>query len=328
MLRVLMYHRVDDPAATGHLDPALISATPEDFRVQMTHLARWYRPVSLEEVEMAFAEGKRLPRRAVHITFDDGYRDFREVAWPILKELGIPTTLFVATAYPGSAERSFWWDRLHRALDIGPEDGWRREVLRVATERGVTTVDAGWAGYDAREILRHLPHDDMERLVDLVCRGKAVDVGRPIHADILDWSELRELGDEGVDFGAHTRHHVALSRVGPERIRREIRGSLDDMERELGVRPRSLAYPYGMWNRGVARIAADEGCVLGFTCEHGLNRLGDADPLGLRRSAITKRTSPTVFTVRMLPWFARIERLRDRGDGRLRHRADDRLVPV
>lgn len=326
MLRVLTYHRVDDAAATGHLDPALVSATPEDFRVQMTHLARWYQPVSLDEVTVAFTEGEPLPRRAVHITFDDGYRDFREVAWPILKELGIPVTLFVATAYPGEGERSFWWDRLHRARHEGSGEAWLREVLRVATERGVTTVDTGWAGYDAREILRHLPHDEMEYLVDLMCRDSGVDIERPANASILDWSELRALRDEGVAFGAHTRHHVALSRVGPERIRREIRGSLDDMERELGVRPRSLAYPYGMWNHVVARIAAEEGCVLGFTCEHGLNRRGDTDPLQLRRSSITKRTSPTVFTVRMLPWFARIERIRHRTVDRLRHHTAAGLV--
>lgn len=314
MLRVLTYHRVDDPAANGHLDPALVSATPEDFRAQMIHLARWYRPVSLDEVAAAFLHGEPLPKRAVHITFDDGYRDFRDVAWPILKELGIPVTLFVATAYPGNHERSFWWDRLHRSLGGWTTDHWRREVLKVATAGGIDAADGPWVGSGAREMLRHLPHEEMERLVDRMCRESGARAEAPAQPSVLDWSELRELADEGVAFGAHTRNHVSLCQVDADRIRREIRGSLDDLENELGTRPRSLAYPFGMWNPTVRRIAAEEGCVLGFTCDDGLSRPGETDPLGLCRSGITRRTSPAVFTLRMLPWFAMIDRWRHRTD--------------
>lgn len=312
MLRVLTYHRVDEPLANRHLDPALISATPEDFRAQMTHLARWYRPVSLDEVARSFLGAEPLAKRAVHITFDDAYRDFRDVAWPILKELGIPVTLFIATAYPGERERTFWWDRLHRAGKGGVSDRWRRRILDLATERG--GGDEPWVGSGVREMLRHLPHEEVERLVDLICRESGVDIEAPAEPSTLDWAELRELADEGVSFGAHTRHHVSLCRVDEESTRREIRGSLDDIEQELGVRPRSLAYPYGLWNPTVTRIAAEEGCLLGFTCEDGLNRPGEASPLHLRRSSITRRTSPTIFALRMLPWFAMVDRWRHRGE--------------
>jgi hypothetical protein len=67
-----------------------------------------------------------------------------------------------------------------------------------------------------------------------------------------------------------------------------------------------------MYDRTVTRIAAEEGCMLGFTCDDGLSRPGLTDPLQLQRTNITMRTSPAVFALRMLPWFVEIDRLRHR----------------
>src|SRR5688572_8302859 len=99
LLRALMYHRVADAADRPDLATSLISATPADFRAQMEHLVAHYRPVSAHEVLDSFELGRALPPRSVLVTFDDGYRDFAEHAWPILKHLGIPVVLFVPTAY-------------------------------------------------------------------------------------------------------------------------------------------------------------------------------------------------------------------------------------
>src|SRR6185437_4555254 len=86
------------------------------FERQMRALASWARPVSLEQMLAA-----SLPRRAVTVTFDDAYADFAECAWPVLRRYGIPVTLFVPTAYPGSPDTRFWWDRLHAALECASE---------------------------------------------------------------------------------------------------------------------------------------------------------------------------------------------------------------
>jgi hypothetical protein len=72
-----------------------------------------------------------------------------------------------------------------------------------------------------------------------------------------------------------------------------------------------------MCNATVARIAAEEGCALGFTGEDGLNRPGTVDPLRMRRSNITMRTSAQVFAIRMLPWCADLDRWRHRHDREL-----------
>jgi peptidoglycan/xylan/chitin deacetylase (PgdA/CDA1 family) len=315
MLRVITYHRFGNPADTPDLDPALVSATPETFVRQMEHLRRWYRPLALSDIIKAFRTGQPLPNRSVHVTVDDAYRDFREVAWPVLRRLEIPVTVFVPTAFPGQKLRSFWWDRLHRA-DVERATSWSKRL------EGVVTLDRGTGNgvtHKAmlRDVLRRLPPEMAETIMSEACVDVDSADGAELPAQaslgaVLSWDELRELQDEGVTFGAHTQHHVALPVVDLASIRQEIRRSLDDLTRELGEGPWSIAYPYGMCNPTVARIAEEEGCMLGFTCEDGLNRPGFTDPLRLRRSNITPRTSPPVFAIRMLPWCASIDRWRHR----------------
>jgi peptidoglycan/xylan/chitin deacetylase (PgdA/CDA1 family) len=314
MLRVITYHRIGDSAATPDLDPQLVSATPEAFERQMEHLRRWYEPLELSDIIEAFGTGRPLPNRSVHVTVDDAYRDFSEIAWPILKRLEIPVTVFVPTAFPGDEVRSFWWDRLHRAGIDSASTTWSKRLESVGAVAGVSNGPPGKG--ELRDLLRRLPPEMTESIMDEACHETmtasedgAVATRR---AAVLSWHELRELRDEGVTFGAHTRHHVALPYVDLASIRQEIRRSLEDLTRELGSGSWAIAYPYGMCNATVARIAEEEGCVLGFTCEDGLNRPGFTDPLRLRRSNITPRTTPPVFAIRMLPWCARIDRWRHR----------------
>jgi len=116
LLRVLTYHRIDEPDARPELDPALISATPETFDEQMEYVASRYRVVSMPELLEARRSGAMLPPRSVMVTVDDAYCDFESHAWPILKKYRIPVTLFVPTGYPDRPDRAFWWDRLHQAV--------------------------------------------------------------------------------------------------------------------------------------------------------------------------------------------------------------------
>jgi peptidoglycan/xylan/chitin deacetylase (PgdA/CDA1 family) len=300
MLRILKYHRIASPDTSPHLDPALVSATPESFRNQMEHLAGRYAPVSLRQVVEAFTGGAPLPRGAVHVTFDHGYRDFGETAWPILRELGIPVTLFVPTAYPGCAGREFWWDRVRRAMvagrlaHAGPSPG----TLALAPDR---PLHGPAAIGSARELLEDLPHDEAEELADRICAAAAVPRA-PEDRRVLSWHELRVLGREGVTFGSHTHHHVSLPAVGEARRRWEIRRSLDDLHRDLHMEDAALSYPYGAVDDDVIRVAREEGCVLGFTGQEGVNRPGTTDPMRLMRIPITPATGAVLFPIRLLPW--------------------------
>src|SRR5690606_3680562 len=115
LLRVLTYHRVDEPGAGVY---PRIMVPPREFARQMQYVASRYNVIAMQDLVRFVEEGRPLPPRPILITFDDAYVDFAENAWPILRQLGLPATLFVPTAFPDHPERVFWWDRLYQALAL------------------------------------------------------------------------------------------------------------------------------------------------------------------------------------------------------------------
>jgi peptidoglycan/xylan/chitin deacetylase (PgdA/CDA1 family) len=92
-------------------------------------------------------------------------------------------------------------------------------------------------------------------------RGRG-DPGIPV-LPLLDWDALGRLRDAGVTLGAHSRSHPRLSRCGAEELRIELAFAADEIERQLGERPRGFAYPYGDVTAPVAEAAAS---VYGWAC--------------------------------------------------------------
>jgi peptidoglycan/xylan/chitin deacetylase (PgdA/CDA1 family) len=306
VLRVLTYHRVLDPAAAAGWNPSPVSATPGGFEAQVRHLARSYRPVSANEVIDALWDGPALPARAVLVTFDDAYRDFGEVAWPILRRHGVPAVLCVPTAYPDHPEREFWWDRLWRAFA-----GARRPSVR--TPLGTLPLGPASLRATARAVqaaVRALPPDEAREWVDRMCDETGY--REPPRGHVLGWDELRELDREGVALAAHTRTHPALTRLPPDEARAEIRGSRDDLERETGRAPQVFAYPYGDHDDAVAGLVRDENFAMALTCLDGHNDLAATDPMRLCRTNVTLRTTPLLFRIRLFRLAAYADRWRHR----------------
>jgi peptidoglycan/xylan/chitin deacetylase (PgdA/CDA1 family) len=308
VLRVLTYHRVVDPADSSAARSAGVSATPADFDMQMRHLARRYRVLSADEVLAARRAERPLPARAVLVTFDDGYRDFGDVAWPILRRYRLPVTAFVPTAYPDRPDLEFWWDRLDRVFRL--TSSMVLEVPPLGRLRLDTHESRAEALRNVEAHLKEIPHTDAMRMVEQIC-AQLGDAGAPA-ARVLGWSELRELANDGVTLAPHTRTHPALSRLPAEEARAEIRGSRDDLRREIGETLPIFAYPFGAHDDGVVRLMREEGFELALTCIDGHNRLASTDPLRLRRTNITRRTTPLVFRVRLHPIGAYVDRWRHR----------------
>ena len=284
---VLTYHRVDDEGARAWLYPPLLSATPRGFEEQMAALARHHRPITLAELLAANRGEGRLPSRAVLVTFDDAYRDFRDNAWPILTRLGIPATLFVPTAYPDAPERAFWWDRVWQAVTAAP----RHRALRspVGALHLRTEDDRRVAARALVEHYKSLPHAVALREVDALCTNAPPP---PTTSDVLGWAELRTLHGEGLNVAPHSRTHPLLTRLSGGEAQSEIDGSRRDLTREVGEQTFTgvFAYPAGAHDAATRRVVSDLGIELAFTTERGINRLGEADPLALRRINVGLRS--------------------------------------
>jgi peptidoglycan/xylan/chitin deacetylase (PgdA/CDA1 family) len=102
-LRIFLYHRVTN-------DHDELAVTPEAFRAQMEMMLRaGATPTALDEALVALEEG--APGQHVCVTFDDGYHDNLDYAIPVLRDLGIPATIFVPTAVIDGAARLYWYDK-------------------------------------------------------------------------------------------------------------------------------------------------------------------------------------------------------------------------
>lgn len=121
---ILMYHRISE-AVPGYSFPTL-NVTPQRFREQLSGLIqRGYEPWPLRRVLQAQSDNTSIPRNAFVVTFDDGYGNNYTQAWPILKELNVPATIFLTTAYldtkvpfPFEVWSAAWDTRV-------PHDSWR-----------------------------------------------------------------------------------------------------------------------------------------------------------------------------------------------------------
>lgn len=295
MLRIVAYHRIAEFQSNPAVDDRSISATPSAFRDQMQHIAKHYRCISMPELLEAIEKRAPLPRKSVLITFDDGYCDFVDIAWPILKKLGLPATMFVPTAFPDHPERVFWPDKLYQAFC-----GTCRMRLADTPLGPISLLTPEERQHGLRALQNYIAtvaHEEAMRLVDYVCAELVeTKIGG---GSVLSWNQLRQLARDGVTIGSHSRTHPILTQIAPEEVREEIRSSQEDLKRELGAALPILCYPNGNHNESVAAILKREGIRLAFTTIPSRDDLNATNLLRLGRTCITPRSSLAIFRARL-----------------------------
>jgi peptidoglycan/xylan/chitin deacetylase (PgdA/CDA1 family) len=93
-----MYHYISQPPAGADVYRRDLSVAPERFAEHMRYLrGAGYTSVTLDDLLYALAQGRPLPPKPIILTFDDGYADNFEYAFPILRENGFVGTFFIMT---------------------------------------------------------------------------------------------------------------------------------------------------------------------------------------------------------------------------------------
>jgi peptidoglycan/xylan/chitin deacetylase (PgdA/CDA1 family) len=248
---------------------------------------------------LRFLRGEaRLPPNPVMVTFDDGYRDNREHALPILRRHGIPGLFFVSSGYV-DRRRLFWWDRIRYLV--------RHATVAVA-RMGYPTdlvlpVEADPAGV-TRAVLRLVKtcHGlDLERFLDELGRALGVPWDgalerRLADAHVMTWDDVRALHAAGMGIGSHTRTHRVLDTLDPSALRDELVGSRLDIERAIRARVSAISYPVGRPIRGLPlleRAVRTAGYDVGFAVEDRANPLVRLarDPFNVARRSLDGATS-------------------------------------
>jgi peptidoglycan/xylan/chitin deacetylase (PgdA/CDA1 family) len=119
---ILMYHYLSVPPADADRFRLDLSVTPDHFREQLAWLkAQGYETISLYQLLSALNTGSpALPERPIILTFDDGYADNYQYAFPLLKEYGYTATFFILTDVTDRSEPGYLtWEMLREMSDAG-----------------------------------------------------------------------------------------------------------------------------------------------------------------------------------------------------------------
>jgi peptidoglycan/xylan/chitin deacetylase (PgdA/CDA1 family) len=238
--RIFIYHRFS-------AKPENRTLAADTFRKQMLLLKERCEVLTLAELFARRDSGGSKPTAV--ITVDDGYRDFFDIAFPILRDLGLRATVFVTTGFI-DGRLLLWPDRIRALLESSP-----RRVLRLA---GVAWQDQEIKLRDAREC-EAAWHQLADQLLfatnqqrELAITELAAALGSPAHTpdlsrfEAMTWAQLQQLSTAGFEIGDHSATHPYLPSMTDDEAMQDLGSSKTQLEQMLGIRVRSFAYPNGL----------------------------------------------------------------------------------
>ena len=274
------------------------------FMEQLAYLARCYRVLPVDAAIAALRAG-RLAEPTACITFDDGYRNNLTIGLPILRELGLPATIYLATGLIGTDAR-LWTTRLELAFADTSVDRVDLGAIGMGVERlGHPQRDAAARarlGYRVKERLKSRPA--LERLTLVAEVLAALDARAPDDGGdfaFMDWDQVAQMGATGlVTFGGHTVHHEIVSRLDDEAVEHEISASVE-RARATGYGSETFAYPNGGvddFDERAASALGRTGISTAFTTIDGLNA-ATTPPYAMRRVVVGADMSFDAFRLRV-----------------------------
>ncbi|HEU5398880.1 MAG TPA: polysaccharide deacetylase family protein [Gammaproteobacteria bacterium] len=275
---ILGYHRVVEDFrehAGISIAPMLIGL--RTLEQQLDWLGRRYRFVDLGDAARVAASGSQEGTPVAAVSFDDGYRDVYEFAFPLLRRKGIPFAVFVITDFVGTPKlqahdelylllsKAFaaWEEPRHklaallRDLDVD-ESALTKEVTRRDEAFSLTRV-----------LLNQLSQKQLQLVMDAlrVTLDPANDRAGEFRS--LDWGQIIALHKAGVTIGSHTCSHALLTNEPHQKALREARDSRAILEQRLGTGVEHFAYPDGRFNREALGVVEEAGYRYAYTtCAH------------------------------------------------------------
>lgn len=243
-LTILLYHGVDKNRRKF--------LSPSNFEKQIRYIKKNYNILSLKDAIKGL-KNNNLPHRSLVITFDDGYKNIHDFAFPILRTHGVPATVFLATDFVDK-KSPLWTDRVEYSMNNIKETN------------------------ELKEGLKALPEDKKMEKIEKIERKSGRFLGnfsgnKDIYAP-LSWEETNEMRKEKINFGAHGESHAVLTKISPGKAKEEIKNSKELIREKVGDISNVFAYPNGQKNDfddNIKKIIKEENFEAALTTVTGLN---------------------------------------------------------
>lgn len=291
---ILAYHRVVSRVVEAEQDSiyGLVIST-ESFARHLEIVRAQYEVLTMDEAVLALRGERRLTRTAAVITFDDGYRDVYENAWPVLQRMGLPAVVYVPTAFIGTNQifdhdRLYWliWQARSNSIDL-------RKPLEDA---GLAPQQAAWICTSRQlarvaDVLNYRPLEHRQKIIErLETELQDMITPYPASYELMTWEMVREMNAGGISFGAHSDRHLILTLEAEATVEQEIRRSKQTLETQLHQHIHHFAYPNGYFTPAIKTRLAQAGFASSVTTQTTVARRGD-DLLALGRISLCEEST-------------------------------------
>jgi peptidoglycan/xylan/chitin deacetylase (PgdA/CDA1 family) len=208
------------------------------------------------------AASRRRPRLA--LTFDDGWKDNYETAFPLSRKHGIRFTIFICPQMITRRE-GFWTETIGGLWATAHRAGKADLISALCGAESSRSADA------LIESLKHISAKDREARIDQLQSALAAYTERAGTAkeQLLTWPDVKEMAAAGISFGSHTNTHAILTDIPGSDAVRELTGSKSAIEAELSACA-SFAYPNGDWSPQIRDLVAQSGYQAAFINSPGI----------------------------------------------------------
>lgn len=283
---ILTYHQVTP--SVGY-DPLQLKVTVKNFESHMASSRRCFEVISIADFVMQLNQSHLRQTRQIVITFDDGYWDNYAFAAPILHKYELPAIVYLTANYIG-IPRNFWWDEVedivmgYQASNLEVDEPIGQQYCLTDERRRVGAI------IDLCSRLRKLSVDEREGMLG---RLRAYDrLPRREDARPMTWEEARALTRYGMNIGAHSCNHQALSSLTEADARQEVEQSKRVIDGQLQTEIGHFSYPHDDADYHLQRLSEisrrlvlDAGFQSGVTIIRGVNRV-EQDVMALRRLTV------------------------------------------
>lgn len=269
---VLMFHHVGNRAPSyfggnDHLSirPEFLSQLLEEFRQECIDI------VSVGEAVWRMKSGQST-QPFVAFTFDDGYRDNVETAYPILQSFRVPFTLFVCSGFV-DRQVPIWWLSLeqiiqaHNVIEF-KADGKHHVLQCIGKNEKRRSFE------QIVKLLKTMSDEELHETMQTLCDTMNHDAMALVDHEMATWDMLKELSkDPLVTIGAHTHSHPFLPKLSEKKAKAEMIKGRTRIKKMLGIETDYFAYPYGFESavdKREVELAKEVGFEAAFTTRKGL----------------------------------------------------------
>jgi peptidoglycan/xylan/chitin deacetylase (PgdA/CDA1 family) len=271
-LFVVNYHRLYSGQLQTQFDENVFGISVDMFENHLKFFKKNFDIISEQDLLSMSLNGK-IHKKCVLLTFDDGYIDNYQYAFPLLKSYNIPAIFFIATEAI-ERRRMGWWDIASYLIKKSTE----KEIIIGQQKFQISHNDQRQeAIFYSKKLFTTTPFPQYKNLIKKISDSCRVAFPQRTEQDkqLMTWEQLNELSRNNIAIGSHTHSHRVLSTLDENEQFNELKKSKQILEQRINTMIQSLSYPVGGYPHftdHTKSIAQKAGYKICFSHNTGINR--------------------------------------------------------